>query len=96
MKKLVEDQGVDSSETLASLSDDEIAAIHDVIRKSSGLMCRRMPDRGNHISILAVKNLELLCLHSKPCDIAQGLTMSTVPTRRVPFNNSINGNWNKE
>ena len=44
--KLVDDQGIVSLWTLASLSDEDIAAICDVIRRPGGLVSGKMPDRG--------------------------------------------------
>ena len=57
--KLVEDQGIDSLWTLASLSDEDIAAICDVIHRPGGLVSKKTLDRGNQISVLATKNLKL-------------------------------------
>ena len=56
---LVDNQGIVSTQTQASLSDEEIATICDVIRRPSGLLSRKMPDRRNQISVMAAKNLNL-------------------------------------
>ena len=57
VQKLVDNQGIESS--LASLSDEDITTICDVIRRSGGLLSMKMLDRGNQISILAANNLKL-------------------------------------
>ena len=44
-QKLANDQGIDSPQTLASLSDEDIAAICGMIRRPGGLVSRKMPDR---------------------------------------------------
>ena len=54
--KLVGDQGIDSPLILASLSDEDITTICNVIRRPGGLVSRKLPDRGIQISILVVKN----------------------------------------
>ena len=46
-KKIEEDQGIDSQQTLASLSDKEITAIYDTIRRPGGLVSSKTPDKGN-------------------------------------------------
>ena len=58
-QKLVDDQEIDSSKTLTSLSDEDITAICDVIRRPGGLVGNKTPDRGNKISVLATNNLKL-------------------------------------
>ena len=63
--KLVDDQGIDFPWTLASLSDKDIAAICNVIRRPHGLVSGKMPDRGDQISILATRILSSQHLHSK-------------------------------
>ena len=55
-EKLVYDQGVDSPWILANLSDKNITVICDVIRRPGGLVGGKMPDRGNEIFALVVKN----------------------------------------
>ena len=57
--KLVDEQGIDSPWTLDSLSDEDIAATCNMIGRPGGLVSGMTPDRGNQISILAVKNLKL-------------------------------------
>ena len=57
--KLVNDQGTYSPLTFASLSDEDIAAICDVIRRPGCLVSKKMSDRGNHISILVENNLKV-------------------------------------
>ena len=63
--KLVEYQGIDSPLTLASLSDDNITAICDVIYRPGGLVSRKTKGRGNQISVLAIKNLKLMAFMFK-------------------------------
>ena len=46
-EKLVKDQGIDSPQTLTSLSDEDISAICDLIKRSGSFIDVRMPDRGN-------------------------------------------------
>ena len=58
-QKLVDDQGINSPRILASLSDKDITTICEEIRRPSGLIGGKMPDRGNQIFILAAKNLKL-------------------------------------
>ena len=60
----------------SKLLDMAITTICDVTRRPGGLVGRRMPERGNHISVLVAKNLMLsafifkLMEHcSKPYDI---------------------------
>ena len=57
--KLVDDQGIDSPWTLASLFDEDIVTICDMIRRPGGLVSGKTLGRGNQISILVVKNLKL-------------------------------------
>ena len=57
--KLVDNQGIGFSQILASLSDEDIAAICDVIRRPGGLVSCKTPNRGNQISFRAAKNLKL-------------------------------------
>ena len=57
--KLVDDKGIESPLTLSSLSDENFANICNIIRRLGGLVSRKMPDWGNHISILAGKILKL-------------------------------------
>ena len=56
--KLVDDQEIDSPWTLASLSDENIAAICNMIYRHSGLVSGKTPDRCNQISVLVTKNLK--------------------------------------
>ena len=74
-QELVEDQGADSPRALASLSDDNITAICDLIRKSGSIVSGKMTNMGNQIFTLA-KNLKLTMLMfktieccSKPYDV---------------------------
>ena len=57
--KLVDDQGIDSPWTLASLYDEDIADICDVIHRPGGLESGKTLERANQISVLAMKNLKL-------------------------------------
>ena len=57
--KLVDDRGIDSPWTVASLSNEDIAAICDVICRPGGLVSGKTLDRGNLISVLAAKNMKL-------------------------------------
>ena len=74
--KLVDDQGIVSSLSLASLSDEIIATIGNVIRWPVSLVSRNMPYMRNQISFLVAKNLKLAAfmfklmkLCSKPYNI---------------------------
>ena len=58
-QKLAEDQEIDSPHTLAAISDKDITAICEEIRKPGGLVNRRTLDMGNQISFLVTKNLKL-------------------------------------
>ena len=60
--KLVDDQGIDSPWTLASLSDEDIAAVCNVICRPCRLVRRKTLVRGNQISILVTKSLKLTAL----------------------------------
>ena len=71
--KLVEDQGIDSPWTLASLSDEDITAICDMINRPSGLVSGKTLDRGNPISVLAAKNLKLVAFLFMTMALFQGL-----------------------
>ena len=57
--KLVDDQGIDSPWTLASLSNEDIAAMYNVIHRPVGLVSGKTSNRGNQISVLAATNLKL-------------------------------------
>ena len=57
--KLVDNQGKDSPWTPASLSDEDIVAICDVIHRHGGLVSGKTLDKGNQISVLATNNLKL-------------------------------------
>ena len=61
-EKLVDNKGIDSNETLASLFENVIKKICDVIKRPGGLVNGRIPDRGNKISVLLAKNLKLAVL----------------------------------
>ena len=63
--KLVDYQGIDSPQTLASLSDEEITEIFDIIYRPGGLVSRKTPDRGDKSSVLTMKNLKLLAFMFK-------------------------------
>ena len=63
--KLVDDQGIDSPSTLASLSDKDITAICNVICQPSGLLSGKTPVRGNQFSVLATKNPKLMAFMFK-------------------------------
>ena len=57
--KLVDDQGIDSPWTLASLSDENIATICGRLHRPNGLVSGKTLERCNQISVLAIKNLKL-------------------------------------
>ena len=61
-RKLEEDHGIDSPQILAILSDEDIATIYEMICTFNGLVSGNTPDRGNWITVLAVKNPKLLAL----------------------------------
>ena len=66
------DQGIDSPQTLASLSDEDIATIYDVIRRPDSLVSGKTPHSGNQASTLAGKESEACSIHddcSKAYDI---------------------------
>ena len=58
--KLVEDKGIDFPQTLASLSDEDIATIYDMVCRPCGLVSGKTLDRGIQISVPAAKNLKLM------------------------------------
>ena len=64
-KKLMEDQGINSLRTLASLSSDDIPSICDVIIRPGDLVNRRLLGRVNQISVLATNNLKLTLMMFK-------------------------------
>ena len=57
--KLVDDQGIDYPWTLASLFDEDITVICNMIHRPGRLVSWKTPDEGNQISVLAMKNLKL-------------------------------------
>ena len=57
--KLVDDQGIDFLQTLASVSDKDIASIFYLIRRLGGFVSGKIPERGNQISVIVAKNLKL-------------------------------------
>ena len=57
--KLVDDQGIDSPQTLASHSGKDVAIICNMICRSDGSVSGKTPDRGKEISVLAAKNFKL-------------------------------------
>ena len=63
--KLVDDQRVVFSQTLASLYDKDIAIICKIIQRPGGLLSGKMPDRMSQISFLAMKNLKSMALMIK-------------------------------
>ena len=58
-EKLIKDQGIDSAEILECLSDNKITLICDEIRRPGGLFSRMVLTKGNQISVLVAKNLNL-------------------------------------
>ena len=58
-KKLVDNRGIVLPQTLASLSDEDIATIWDMINRPGGLVSGKTLDRKNQISFLDAKNLKL-------------------------------------
>ena len=64
-QKLVDDHGIDSPWTLASLSDKDITTICDLIRRPGGLVSHKTSVRENSISVLAAKNLSLIAFMFK-------------------------------
>ena len=63
--KLMEDLWIDSPWTIASLSDEDITTICDMIHRPGGLLSGKTLDRGNQISVLATKNLKHLAFMFK-------------------------------
>ena len=63
--KLVDDQWIDSLQTLASLSNKDITTICNVIHRPGKLVSGKTPDRRNQISILAATNLKLVAFMFK-------------------------------
>ena len=49
-QKLAEDQGINSSQILTSISDENITAICDAIRRHGGLVGGRISDRTDQIN----------------------------------------------
>ena len=64
-QKLLENQGIYSPWTLASLFNEDTTVICDIIRRPGGMMGRRTQDRGNQISVLVAKNLKLTAFRFK-------------------------------
>ena len=83
-------------QTLASLSDEDITMIWDVIRRPSGLVSDKMLDRGNQISVLAAKHLKLIALHSRQWNVAPRPMTFNVITAQLCCSNSNNGSWNRK
>ena len=63
--KPVDDKGIDSPWTLASLSDKDITAICNMINRPSGLVSGKTLGRDNLIFVLATKNLKLVAFMFK-------------------------------
>ena len=55
---LVEDHGIDYPGKLVSLSDDNITAICDEIRRTGGLVSRSMLNRHEKMFVLVAENLK--------------------------------------
>ena len=62
VRKLEEDQELDSPWTLASLSDEGISTIYEVICRFNGLVSGKTVDKGNQITVLPMKNPKLVVL----------------------------------
>ena len=62
-QKLVENKGMNSPWTLASLSDKDITATYEVIKKPGGLMGKRTTDRRNQISFACGKEPQLQSIY---------------------------------
>ena len=58
VEKLLEGQWIVFPETLASLSDDQIASTCNLIRRPGGFVSGMMSYGGNQVYVLAVKNLK--------------------------------------
>ena len=58
-KLLVGEQGLDSHERLRVLTDKNINDICNVMRKLCSKNANRMPDREQHVSVIAHENLKL-------------------------------------
>ena len=54
-QKLVDDQEIDSPQTLMSLSDEDITAMCNMSRWPCGLVSSKTPDRRNQISVFGAK-----------------------------------------
>ena len=57
-KKLVDDQEIDSPNTLASISNNDIVTICDIIRRHGGFISGKTLDTGDQIYVLVTKNLK--------------------------------------
>ena len=63
--KLVDAQGLDCPWTLASLSDEDLTIICNMIQRPGRLVSRKTSDSGNQISVLAAMNLKLVAFMFK-------------------------------
>ena len=61
--KIVDDQGKDSPWTLTILSDEDIVAICDMIRRPGDIVSGKTPDRRNQISVLAAEEPQACSAH---------------------------------
>ena len=64
-EKLVKNQRIDSSEICASMSDDNITLIWNVIQSDGGFVKGRVLEKRNKISIKEAKNLQLVAIAFK-------------------------------
>ena len=93
--KLVDEQGINSLQTLASLSDEDITAICNVIHRPGRYLSGKTPDRGKHISVLATKNLKLAAFMFKTMEhCSKDKEIRCVNSTSVLC--YINRNWNRK
>ena len=94
--KQLDDQGIDSPWTLASLSDEVITAICDMIHRPGRLVSGKTLDRGNQISALATKNLKLAAFMFKTLSTVPRTMISDVSTAHLCYSTGINGSWSRK
>ena len=93
--KLVDDQEIGSPWTLASLSDEDIAAICIMIHRPGGLVSGKTPDRGNKISVLATKNVKLTVFMLKTMEHCSKDYKIRNINSTLCCTISTNGSWNR-
>ena len=81
---------VDDQRTLASLSDEDIAAICNMIHGPGGLVNGTTPERGNLISVLVAENFKLVVFILRQWSIVPRTTGIRTSTAHLCCTTNIN------